>query len=102
MTQSVMQGTHSAYRQSIMPWQRSNLFLMLKFMKLVSRRTRYGGPSAVLYLKNMLVGAWSLPRGQPRDTVDAMIGGDVPVVVAALRRVQGACVRTKSLSGKVA
>jgi hypothetical protein len=30
--------------------------LMLKLMKLVSTRTKYGGPSAVLYLKNMAEG----------------------------------------------
>ena len=36
------------------------LFLMEKLMKLVSTNTRKGGPSAVLYWKNMPVGTASL------------------------------------------
>lgn len=45
------------------------LFLMLKLMKLVSRRTRYGGPRAVLYRKKRLVGAWSLRASAKHTTV---------------------------------
>lgn len=33
---------------------------MVKLIKLVSRRTWYGGPSCVLYLKNKAVGVLSL------------------------------------------
>ena len=43
-THSVTHGMHSAYRQSIMPWTRSILFLMEWLMKFVSTRTWYGGP----------------------------------------------------------
>ena len=39
MTQSVMQGVHLAYKQSIMPLTRSILFRMEKLMKFVSIRT---------------------------------------------------------------
>ncbi|GMF38300.1 unnamed protein product [Phytophthora fragariaefolia] len=38
----------------------SSLFLMEKLIKFVSTITLYGGPSAELYLKNMLEGIWSL------------------------------------------
>jgi len=50
---------HSAYRQSIIPLIRSILFRMLKFIKLVSMSTRYGGPSCVLYLKKRAEDAFS-------------------------------------------
>ena len=43
-----------------MPLIRSILFLMEKLIKLVSIRTRYGGPSCVLYLKNREDGVLSL------------------------------------------
>ncbi|KAI9922394.1 hypothetical protein PsorP6_000004 [Peronosclerospora sorghi] len=47
---------HLASRQSIIAETSSSLFLIEKLMKLVSTMTLYGGPSAELYLKNMLDG----------------------------------------------
>jgi len=41
--------------------QSRTLFFMEKFIKLVSTRTWYGGPSCVLYLKKSAVGVFSLP-----------------------------------------
>lgn len=47
-TQSVTVGIHLASKQSIIPCTSSILFWIEKLMKLVSMRTRYGGPRAVL------------------------------------------------------
>jgi len=44
-----LQGMHLARRQSIMALYTSSLFLIEKFMKLVSTKTRKGGPREVLY-----------------------------------------------------
>lgn len=52
ITQSVMYGIHLAYKQSIRDCTMSILFLTEKFMKLVSIKMWYGGPSCVLYWKN--------------------------------------------------
>jgi hypothetical protein len=49
MTQSVMQGMHFAWRQSIIPRIGSILFWIEKLIKLVSMMIRYGGPRAALY-----------------------------------------------------
>ena len=46
-----MYGIHLAYKQSIMLWIMSILFLMEKLMKLVSTKMWKGGPSWVLYWK---------------------------------------------------
>ena len=59
-----MCGTHCAYRQSIIPFTRSILFLMEKLMKLVSTRMLYGGPSAELCLKNRADDVASLRNGR--------------------------------------
>ena len=60
MTQSVIHAVHSAYKQSIIPFNRSILLRIEKFIKLVSIKTLYGGPSWVLYLKNNADGVLSL------------------------------------------
>lgn len=49
-----------AYRQSIIDWMISSLFLIEKLMKFVSTIIWYGGPNWVLYLKNMAEDAWGL------------------------------------------
>lgn len=49
---SRMFDSHFAIKQSIMPCTSSILFWMLKLIKLVSTRTRYGGPRSVLCDKN--------------------------------------------------
>ena len=60
MTQSVMVGMHFANRQSIMPWTSSSLFWSEWLIKLVSTRTRYGGPSDGLCDRNNEVDACGL------------------------------------------
>jgi len=44
----VILNSHFAYRQSIIPFSKSNLFWIEKLMKLVSTKTRYGNPNEVL------------------------------------------------------
>ena len=53
-------NVHLAKRQSIIPFTISILFRIEKLMKLVSTIILYGGPSAVLCLKNSAVGYFSL------------------------------------------
>lgn len=78
MTQSVMCGTHCAYRQSIIPFTRSILFLMEKLMKFVSTITLYGGPSAELCLKNSAEDVaslrWLFDEGNSGGGVGAVTG----------------------------
>lgn len=55
--QMVRSDAHFANRQSIMPWTSSSLFWSEWLMKLVSTRTRYGGPSAGLCERKRPAGA---------------------------------------------
>ena len=52
-----------------MLWQMSSLFLIEKLIKLVSRRTWYGGPRAELYWKNMVDDSNGLPNAQHKPCV---------------------------------
>ena len=53
ITQSVTCGTQFAYKQSIIPFTRSILFLMEKLIKFVSTKTEYGGLIDALCSLNM-------------------------------------------------
>lgn len=54
-TQHPVQSSHFAIKQSIIPWTSSILFWMEKLIKLVSTRTRYGGPRSVLCERKRLM-----------------------------------------------
>lgn len=47
-----MMHSHFAYKQSIIPLIKSNLFCKLKLIKFVSIKTRYGGTRAALCARN--------------------------------------------------
>ncbi len=78
MTQSVTQGMTLASRQSMPDLTISSLFLMAKLIKFVSSRMRYGGPSAVLYLKKSDDGTCGL-QGQQQQQQQQQQGRAVRV-----------------------